>query len=280
MAADERRNESELIYELILPLLKRVAHSVQSLELGEVGDIKYSSDILYEFTIKDRGSRPGRRSQVDFLMSARPPEDSVFRIAVEAKSEIYQKHMSQLAQHQCSLQSTETMKQKMSIGLLLGQNKVQISFSPWGCDKIPLPVVIVSPPLSWRKGLIIDRATCINLCLVQTLFTPRVTVDRSDVEKVFGENMEYIDNFTHKLAGQAVAEEGLDVQHQPLDLYQHLYHRVQTLEERLQILMSKSGQPAPLTLSTPSPRKSTGRRRRMDKAIFVLSPKYARIHEQ
>ena len=71
---DERvRSKAEVCYELILPLLRRVAHSVQVIDPPEgvqPGHIEYASALLYEVGTEDRGDRRGRRPQVDFMLSA------------------------------------------------------------------------------------------------------------------------------------------------------------------------------------------------------------------
>ena len=44
-------------------------------------------------------------------------------------------------------------------------------------DGIPLPVTLVSPVLTWRKGPILVQGTCVVLCLVLRFVMARLTLD-------------------------------------------------------------------------------------------------------
>ena len=76
----------------------------------------------------------------------------------------------------------------MSVVLLLDEYTLCFSFCPWVCDNIPLPVALVSPPTKWRNGSVLEQVTCINMCMMQKLFLPRIGVGQVEAEGVFGEN--------------------------------------------------------------------------------------------
>lgn len=68
------------------------------------------------------------------------------------------------------------------------------TFSPWAyADGVPVPIMLVTPPISWRDGPIIRRDTCTSLCLLPTMFiVPRIEIDQEKGACAFGEEWEKI----------------------------------------------------------------------------------------
>ena len=94
---------------------------------------------------------------------------SVYCIPVEAKKNLEMKDMAQLAECQATL-GCGIVKKYVSMGLLLDEWKVRFLFSPWAYGSgLLVPIMLVSPVVSWREGPIISRAICVAISPVALL---------------------------------------------------------------------------------------------------------------
>ena len=169
------------------------------------------------------------------------------------------KNIAQLAEYQCSIGSNgRLMENRVTVGLLLDEDTVRFSFSPWVCDNMPLPIVLVSPPVSWRNGALLDRGTCINLCMVQKLFLPRIAMEQAEAVDVFSEHWPKIEQFAKKVKEQVIGDSGQG----PTDMYHFLSQKIQMLESTVRYFMESQARfspelpPPPLPLTSPSPQLS------------------------
>ena len=183
------RSEAEICFQLLSPLLRRVAHSTSQIPIPEGSDIKgivYSSALSYEVDTEERRKRRGRRPQVDFMLSGHVNSEFMYCVPVEAKRSLEMKDMAQLSEYQATLSSSVPMRSYISVGILVDEHRVRFTFSPccFG-DKVPTPITLVAPAMKWRQGPIISRPTCIALCLVPTLIVGRVELSAATA---FAEN--------------------------------------------------------------------------------------------
>ena len=117
-------SEAEVRVQLLDPLLKRMAYSAQCIAVeGYTGDV-FSSALSIEVNTEEP-ERPGRRPQVDYLMSAHAGETLLYCIPVEAKSTMPKKHVTQLSVYQ----ATVSTRDRVGLGLLVDKDKVRFSFS-------------------------------------------------------------------------------------------------------------------------------------------------------
>ena len=225
---------------------------------------------------------------MDFMLSAEVLDETVYRISVEAKPVLQPRNIAQLAQYQSSICNGKLMESNVSVGLLLDQDTVRFSFCPWVCDDVPLPVALVSPPARWRNGPLLERGTCINMCMVQKLFLPRIAVERVEVVGVFGENWSLVEMFAKKVKEQAVVNSGQE----PADVYQMLSQKIQVLEGTVNFLLQSQARlspglpPPPLRLASPSPSlaspvisrlRQSRRGRKLESELFTSPSKHFKV---
>ena len=97
-----QRRKEEVCYELLAPLLGRVAHSTSQLPVPQdsgLEGIVYTSSLNYEVHTEDRGNRRGRQPQVDFTMSAHVDSDTFYCVPVEAKQKLEARDIRSTRQH-------------------------------------------------------------------------------------------------------------------------------------------------------------------------------------
>ena len=82
-------------------------------------------------------------------------------------------YMTMVNGHYIHVRATAT------IGLLLDHMAVRFAFSVL-CSSdgkaTSLPVIFVSPPVKWRTGVLLSRAVCIAMCVLQSLKLQRLPV--------------------------------------------------------------------------------------------------------
>ena len=193
MVQDRERSEAEVCYQLLAPLLCKVAHSTAKIPIPEgceIEQVVYSSSLNCEVTTEERGNRRGRRPQVDFTLSAHVKSDVLYCVPVEAKKVVEMKHMAQLSEYQGTLCCGGMLRKYVSVGMLVDEHKVRFVFSPW-CyeDSVPGPITLVSPVMKWRHGPAVSRAACTALCLVPTLVVPRFKIDVDMAASAFAEKL-------------------------------------------------------------------------------------------
>ena len=52
------------------------------------------------------------------------------------------------------------MRDKVTLGFVINSDSVVLSFQPFTrkSDGLPLPISLVSPPMPWRKGIVLNMA--------------------------------------------------------------------------------------------------------------------------
>ena len=256
-----KRSEAEVSSQLLKPLLRRIAHSAQTIVAPDsfyTSTRIVCSSLNVEVNTEEREGRPGRRPQVDFTMTAYastsdgvPESEALYCIPVEAKQRLVRKHMAQLGQYQASLSTGHFMREKVSVGFLLDATTVRFSFSLFASDGVPLPVTFISPVLPWRRNQIVHEGTCVALCLIQKLMMPRVTFDFPQ-DSPSDEQTTTL--FAHESVIRAVAAE-LQTQHfevkqvgsQPRSQVHELAVRLETLEEEVKQLKAQRSASTPVT---------------------------------
>ena len=102
----------------------------------------------------------------------------VYVIPIEAKK-LCRADMAQLAQYMITLVNGQYIRGNATMGMLVDYTAVRFAFSVLCTDDdstTPLPVIFVSPPVKWRNGVLISRAVCVGMCLLQNLKLQRLRV--------------------------------------------------------------------------------------------------------
>ena len=179
-----KRNEATVVTDLLLPLLKRIAHSASMNLTGGTVDphaLVYHSFLEVEVPTEERKHVRGKKPTVDFLMygtiEGMEGEDSaIYVIPVEAKRVIDTKDVAQICQYMSTLVHGAQFRNNTTVGMLLDDMRVRFAFSVMCDSERPLPIVFVSPPMLWRNGVFPLSQTCICMCLLQNLRLPRMPV--------------------------------------------------------------------------------------------------------
>ena len=186
------RNEAEVRHQLLTPLLNKAAHCASMMKApGDFkgSEIEYSSEFNLE-TKTDSSGTPGRKPEVDYLLSGYVGNEAVYRIPAESKVKMEPADMSQLSQYMSTMINGKYISNNVTQGVLLDETLVQFAFSALCLDKegkcIPLPIVLLSPPLKWREGTALDRSVCIGICLLHNLQKKRMSVC-DEWQKSFGQ---------------------------------------------------------------------------------------------
>ena len=159
-----RTSEAEVRVQLLDPLLKRLAHSAQCIAVeGSTGEVFSSSLSVEVNTVETR--RPGRRPQVDYLLSAHAGKTLLYCVPIEAKGLMDKKEVAQLSMYQATVSNGD----KVGLGLLVDKDKVRFSFSVFAHEGKPLPLTLVIPTLTWRKGCIVQGGICVLMAFLLKL---------------------------------------------------------------------------------------------------------------
>lgn len=162
-----------------MPLLRWLAHNAQQMESSQgCARIVYKSTLDIEVSLETRDHRSGRRPQVDFVIAGTTEDrQPVYFVPVEAKPKIAMKDLSQLAHlYAAHCGASQYTRGKVTLGLLIDEDKAVMSFNAWSCkeDGLLLPISLFSPPFSWRNGITLDRGGCITLCLALKISFDRI----------------------------------------------------------------------------------------------------------
>ena len=106
MVHSQPRSKAEVCYQLLNPLLRRVAHSAAQIPVPEgsgIEQIVYTTSLNYEVQTEERGSQRRRQPQVDFALSAHVENDVLYCVPVESKKKVETKDMVQLSDYQAAL---------------------------------------------------------------------------------------------------------------------------------------------------------------------------------
>ena len=198
-------DEAELCADLLKPLLDKPANCVSMMFVdekadvarpaGEDGDEGHDTAAVYHSTLTLQARTEARKGQrgmkpcCDFSFEGWSGERPLYFIPIEAKVLIKEKHMSQLAHYMTTTVLVKYGKPKANIGVLIDKDSLCLAFSVTsvqvGQETIPLPVVLFSPQLKWRKGLAVQKPVVIALCLLclyqetELIQTPPVWKKRS-----------------------------------------------------------------------------------------------------
>ena len=104
-------------------------------------------------------------------------DDAVYIIPVEAKKKITEGDAAQLAQYMTTLENGPYIQGNVTLGLLINETLVQFGFLILHADNAsatPLSLIFISPPVPWRKGVLLSREICIGMCLIHNLQLTRL----------------------------------------------------------------------------------------------------------
>ena len=137
----------------------------------------YKSFFQSQTKTESRKNTRGRKPCVDFTMSGIVDQDVVYVIPVEAKKKLCKANMAQLAQYMTTLVNGQYIRGYATLGMLVDDTSVRFAFSVLCAEddsSTPLPVIFVSPPVKWRNGVLLSRAVCVGMCLLQNLKLQRM----------------------------------------------------------------------------------------------------------
>ena len=74
-------------------------------------------------------------------------------------------------------QATMSTRDSAGLGLLVDMEKIRFSFSLFAHEGEPLPLTVVTPTLTWRKGSVVQGGSCILMALLLKLQLQRCAFD-------------------------------------------------------------------------------------------------------
>ena len=181
--------EAELRLTLFTPLLKVVTNSASMMlakdRPGEEG-LEYASSFSVEVAAEERRHMPGRKPEVDYLISGFIDVDlePLYVIPVEARRLHTQSDIGQLCQYVsmlsvCGYHNISNIAQ----GMIIDSHTIRFAF---GClsleDGSPLPIILVSPAVPWRYDNSINKAVFVAMCMFH-IFSAKRHVIAEDVDK-------------------------------------------------------------------------------------------------
>ena len=89
--------------------------------------------------------------------------------------------MEQIAQYLSTLGRKEPfIGGRVGVGILLDNSNIHFMFAPFMLEnKVHLPIVLISPPLPWKSGIMLTRGVCVAMCLIQALSAQRLIADEA-----------------------------------------------------------------------------------------------------
>ena len=162
--------EAEIRHELITPLLRRIAHSISTMDEppGCAPGSTYSSALHFETKTQEWPHVPGVKPRVEYLLTGQKEGKVLYLIPVEVKRRNTLADMGLLAHYMSSLgKSRGLVEGNTCVAYLLDGSSVHFAFAPYTSkDGLYLPIVLVSLR---RTGTSIDTGTCVAMCLLQAL---------------------------------------------------------------------------------------------------------------
>ena len=182
------QSEAEVKHELIVPLLRRIAHSMSMVYAPDSlnGRSLCESTLNVEFQTEKKAHKRGPKPRVDYALAGHIEDKLLYRIFVEIKKKMKKKDMAQLAQYMSHGGKGELIGSNATVGFLIDESYLRLAFSTISSNKIPLPIVIFSPPLEWRKGMVVNRGVCVVMCLLQQYQMKREELTADNLLKYFG----------------------------------------------------------------------------------------------
>ena len=163
VASRKRRNEDHLVTSLIYPTLKKVVDSISIIpDPGKGctnGSNSQQSEVFSSYlVIQDEikiGDACGRPPAVDAMIQINDGEDCKVLIPVEAKVEIEQKHLFQIAAYVTKVSTAKDLKENVTIGIIIDKEVFYLVFSPYSVkldESVPLPITYISPSIVWKDA--------------------------------------------------------------------------------------------------------------------------------
>jgi hypothetical protein len=246
------RNEAEVRKYLLTPLLENVAHCISMMLLPEAikktAYMEYFTVFSLEAHSEVRRGKKGQKPRVDYSLTAFVGEEPLYVIPVEGKLKLGPKDMAQLSHYL----STMAMDKRAGIGMIIDDSSLHFAFSVLSMSsedmgEMPLPVVLVTPSLSWRSGTAINRSTCVAMCLVQLFEAKRTSVDINTWKHTFGDQWIQVE----KMA-RAVAKDKFTPDPRHPKVTYDIFNEIETLKAKVKAL-EESQASSPFFI--PSPRK-------------------------
>ena len=160
----KRKNEAHLVTSLIYPTLKKVVDSISIIPEKHVRptDVEqHQVPITSHLVIQDE-IKTGNTSVVDASIQINDGKKCRVLIPVEAKVEIEQNHLYQIAAYVTKVSTAPQLEKKVVIGIIIDKENFHLVFSPYFYHykseasatpvPIPIPIVYISPPITWRNS--------------------------------------------------------------------------------------------------------------------------------
>lgn len=164
VASRKRRNEEHLVTSLIQPTLEKIVNSISIIPRKHTNGSTMqqlqgivSSHLVIQDEIK-MGDASGRPPAVDATIQISDGDICEVLIPVEVKVKIVLHHLYQIAAYVTKVSTAEELEKKVVIGIIMDTNNFNLVFSPYSYDDksgnkpVPLPIVYVSPPITWRDS--------------------------------------------------------------------------------------------------------------------------------
>jgi hypothetical protein len=204
--------ETDVRRDLLLPLLDRAANCVSLMMVKGLHDTAgegttsegaagggdnftyaYHSAFTLETATEGRPRQKGRKPSCDFAFSGWMDGEPLYFIPIEAKLLLSLENLSQLAHYMSTTVEGEYRMPNASIGILIDQNAVGLGFSVMSLEveskTIPIPIVLMTPQLKWKKGTAIQKPVCIALCLLCLLQVKRLVQPSNIWKGELGDSM-------------------------------------------------------------------------------------------
>ena len=155
-------SEADVRHELISPLLKRVPHSMSEIVLpaSNPEEQEYALSLVVESATERRLHTPGSKPTVDHCLVGRTERQILYKVPVEAKKMFTFNDMGQLAYYMGQL--AKVGGNNTEIGLLMDETRLKIAVAPLCLSEgpLPLPIIILSPSVTWRDRATLKRDLC------------------------------------------------------------------------------------------------------------------------
>ena len=194
----KRKNEAHLVTSLIYPTLKKVVDSISIILEEHINGLTVQRPqvpVTSHLVIQDE-VKTGNTSVVDASIQINHGKDCKVLIPVEAKVEIEENNLYQIAAYVTKVSTAQQLEKKAVIGIIIDKENFHLVFSPYfyldknGATPVltPLPIAYVSPPIAWRNNSpqalfsIIPAALLVIACTCHFQLD-RIKCDEEDIDK-------------------------------------------------------------------------------------------------
>ena len=176
-------SEAKLQQCIINPILKEVSKAASI--IPDIKDETIKTDFLIEDEIEIQEGKRGQKPSVDAVIQVSNKDNKVIAfVPIEIKLDIDTKHYSQIACYMNKLSTAKDIRDCVMVGIIIDKKQFRLAFSVFKKDKVPLPIVHISPPIEWRSesiGSIVDESMLILTCTFLIGQLERIEID-SDSE--------------------------------------------------------------------------------------------------